>query len=147
MKKIMLVVLAVLMILPLAVSCAKKEEAVKTVSQEMQNLVILDYSKAYNEDGTLDETKIEEIYNAAFTIEVPEGQNPTVKDVVDSYDPDRAAHDTMLPDFADIVAAEPYAWGVYVNGEAAMMNTEIALDDEVKFVYEQVIVASTDAAN
>ena len=140
MKKFLLVVLAVLMILPLAVSCAKeeKQEEVKTTPQEMQNLVILDYSKAYNEDGTIDETKVEKINEGPFTIAVPEGQKPTIKDVVDNYDPDREVHETLLPDFADIKGNEEFAWAVYVNGDEASMTTEFELTDEVKFVFEKL---------
>ncbi|MBE6712306.1 MAG: hypothetical protein E7580_02165 [Ruminococcaceae bacterium] len=150
MKKFLFVVLAVLMILPVAVSCGQE----KTKDVEMKSVEIASYIGAYNEDGTLDETKITSISTGTAIAKVPEGEKLSVKHVILGYDESAyIENDTLLKTFAGINAGantenDEYMWIVYVNDQDAKLSDEVKPEDVIKIVCERgEVLAGEEAEN
>jgi len=140
MKKLMYVVLAVLMILPVLASCGSAPEGEPVA---ISNFQVVSYADAYAEDGTKDEELAVELYNGAATAYVPEGQTVTLKLVLEGYiydnGVDAVANDagTMYESFSGYANGNGFFWNYYVNGKEASLSAEVKPEDTIKVVYEK----------
>jgi len=148
MKKLAMVLLAVLLVLPLAVSCGGGEEGTKIV---MENVTLVSYANAYStqtvtgtEPPVKDESLKSEIYSGPITAIVPEGATLCVKHIVDGYARDldgAAVYDKASNTYvklADLSEGNGFAWLYYVNGADAGLGTEVREGDTVIISYEKV---------
>jgi len=145
MKKIAYFLLAVVMVLPLLVSCGGDAE---TTSVEVPNVTIVSYANAYSETATgenpvRDESLATQIYSGSLTAKVAEGATLTVKDVVDAYANDLdggAVYDAtknVYQKLADLSEGNGFFWNYKVNGADAGLSTEIQATDTILIVYEK----------
>ncbi|MBQ4037672.1 MAG: hypothetical protein IJC84_06055 [Clostridia bacterium] len=132
MKKVLMVVLAVLMILPLAVSCGGGREGNPVV---VSNVYVIDNSgeAPVTLFGSEGET---------LTAIVEEGAELTVRDIVDAYHDDIAggfydedAH--AYTKLGDLGENSEFFWNYKVNGVDSGLNTKVAEGAKVEIVYEK----------
>ena len=148
MKKFAMVLLAVLLVLPLAVSCGGGEEGTKVV---LNNVTLVSYANAYpaqtatgEEIPAKDESLKTEIYAGPVTAVVPEGATLCVKHIVDGYARDLdggAVYDEASNTYvklADLSEGNGFAWLYYVNGADAGLGTEVKEGDTVIISYERI---------
>ena len=140
MKKFMFVVLAILMVLPVVVSCSSAPEGNPV---EVADFKIISYADAYAEDGTKDEELAVELYAGSAIAYVPEGTAMTVKHLIDGYiydngvDAAENSGGTMYESFSGYASGNGFFWNIYVNGKEARLSTEIKAEDSIKMVYEK----------
>ena len=140
MKKLMFVVLAILMILPVIASCSSAPEGNPVMVEKFQ---IISYADAFDAEGNKDEELAVELYNGVATAYVPEGETMTLKHVIEGYiydnGVDAVANDagTMYESFSGYANANGFFWNYYVNGKEASLSAEVTANDEIKVVYEK----------
>ena len=128
MKKLLCVMLAVLMIVPLLVSCGNKADGSEI---EVANVKVYRYN-----DTTATETT--EIYSGPITAVVEEGAVLTVKDVVLGFDVN-AVYDEDTSRFTkinELPADAEWFWNYQVNGAPKSLATEIQATDSIEIIYE-----------
>lgn len=146
MKRMMYVIIAVLMILPLIVSCGSKHEGTPTEVADVKVLSMYsaegsDENATAVVDGNADTATA--IYEGAVTAYVAEGATLTLKDVVDAYanDIDGDAfydEDTyMYTKLAGLTANGDWFWNYKVNGKEVGLNTEIKATDSIEIIYQK----------
>ena len=142
MKKVMYVVLAVLMILPVLASCGSAPEGNPVAVNDFQ---VITYADAYAEDGTKSEDLAISLYSGVATAYVPEGETMTLKHVIEGYiydnGVDAVSNDagTMYESFSGYAndPANGFFWNYYVNGKEASLSVEVKPEDVIKVVYEK----------
>jgi hypothetical protein len=139
MKKMMFVVLAVLMILPVIVSCGSAPEGNPVAVADFQ---VVSYADAYAEDGTKSEDLAVSLHSGEVTAYVPEGVAMTVKHVIEGYIYDNgidASFNETLNRYDSLAgySADVFFWNYYVNGREATLATEVQATDSIKIVYEK----------
>ncbi len=145
MKKVSALLLAVLLILPMAVACSTGP---KGDPVEVPNVTVVSYKGVETEVATgevaTEENSVTTFYTGSVTAYVEEGALLTVKDVLDGYarDLDSTAHydeDTGCYNrFHDILNSDGWFWNVYVNGAEARMDQEVkAATDKIEIRYEK----------
>ena len=140
MKKVMYVVLAVLMILPVLASCSSAPEGNPVAVNDFQ---VITYADAYAEDGTKSEDLAISLYSGAATAYVPEGETMTLKHVIEGYiydnGVDAVTNDagTMYESFSGYATGNGFFWNYYVNGKEASLSAEVKPEDVIKVVYEK----------
>lgn len=139
MKKVMYLVLAVLMILPVVVSCGSAPEGNPVAVADFQ---VVSYADAYAEDGTKSEDLAVSLHSGEVTAYVPEGTAMTVKHVIEGYVYDNgvdAAFNETLNRYDSLAgySAGEFFWNYYVNGKEATLATEVQATDSIKIVYEK----------
>ncbi len=140
MKKLMYVVLAVLMILPVIASCSSAPEGNPVAVNDFQ---VISYADAYDEAGAKSEDLAVSLYSGAATAYVPEGETMTLKHVIEGYiydnGVDAVSNDagTMYESFSGYANGNGFFWNYYVNGKEASLSTEVKAEDAIKVVYEK----------
>lgn len=140
MKKVMYVVLAVLMILPVLASCSSAPEGNPVAVNDFQ---VITYADAYAEDGTKSEDLAISLYSGVATAYVPEGETMTLKHVIEGYiydnGVDAVSNDagTMYESFSGYANGNGFFWNYYVNGKEASLSVEVKPEDVIKVVYEK----------
>ena len=140
MKKVMYIVLAVLMILPVLASCGSAPEGNPVAVNDFQ---VITYADAYAEDGTKSEDLAISLYSGSATAYVPEGETMTLKHVIEGYiydnGVDAVANDagTMYESFSGYAIGNGFFWNYYVNGKEASLSVEVKPEDVIKVVYEK----------
>ena len=138
MKRMMFLVLAILMILPVVVSCGSAPEGNPVA---VSNVTVVSYQDAYAEDGTRGEGV--EIYNGLVTAYVPEGETMTLKHVVEGYvydnDVDAVLNDagTMYESLAGYANGDGFFWNYYVNGKEVSLSQAVKETDVIELVFEK----------
>ena len=133
----MYVLIAVLMILPLIVSCGGQ----KGTPTEVANVKVLSMYSADAENNVAAEAAV--IYEGLVTAYVAEGATLTLKDVVDAYanDIDGDAfydEDThMYTKLAGLAAQGEWFWNYTVNGKEVGLNVEIQPTDAIQIIYQK----------
>lgn len=120
--------LAVLMIVPMFVSCGGKTEGTEV---EVANVKVYRYN-----DTTA--TATTEIHSGSVVAVVAEGAALTLKDVVLGFDPN-AYYDESTSRFVKISeysADAEWFWNYTVNGAPANIFAEIQPTDTIEIVYE-----------
>lgn len=140
MKKVMYVVLAVLMILPVLASCGSAPKGNPVAVNDFQ---VITYADAYAEDGTKSEDLAISLYSGVATAYVPEGETMTLKHVIEGYiydnGVDAVSNDagTMYESFSGYANGNGFFWNYYVNGKEASLSIEVKPEDVIKVVYEK----------
>ena len=141
MKKVMYVVLAVLLILPVLASCSSAPEGNPVVVNDFQ---VITYADAYAEDGTKSEDLAISLYSGVATAYVPEGETMTLKHVIEGYiydnGVDAATNDQGMYESFSGYSNDPangFFWNYYVNGKESGLSTEVKPEDVIKVVYEK----------
>lgn len=137
MKRMMFLILAVLMILPMAVSCGGD----KGTPTEVASVKVVSMYSADAENNVATEPAT--IYEGAVTAYVAEGAILTVKDVVDAYANDidgDAFYDEgkhMYTKLAGLAASGEWFWNYKVNGKEVGLDTEIKPEDTIELIYQK----------
>lgn len=140
MKKVLFVALAVLMILPVIVSCSSAPEGNPVSVGDFQ---VVSYADAFDEAGNKSEDLAVSLYNGAATAYVPEGETMTLKHVIEGYiydnGVDAVTNDagTMYESLAGYANGNGFFWNYYVNGKEASLSAEVKAEDSIKVVYEK----------
>ncbi len=140
MKKVLYVVLAVLMILPVLASCSSAPEGNPVAVADFQ---VVSYADAYSAEGAKDENLAVTLHNGEVTAYVPEGAAMTLKDVVEGYIYDNGVDavtneaGTIYESLAGYQSGNGFFWNFYVNGREASLATEVQPTDSIKVVYEK----------
>lgn len=138
MKRMLYFLVAVLMILPMIVSCGSQKKGTPT---EVANVKVLSMYSADAENNEAEEASV--IYEGGVTAYVEEGAALTLKNVVDAYanDIDGDAfydEDThMYTKLAGLSASGEWFWNYIVNGQEAGLTTEIKATDTIQIVYQK----------
>ncbi len=138
MKRVLFFLVAVLMILPMIVSCGSQQKGTPT---EVANVKVLSMYSADAEGNVAEEAAT--IYEGAITAYVAEGAALTLKNVVDAYanDIDGDAfydEDThMYTKLAGLSANAGWFWNYTVNGKEVGLNTEIKATDSIEIIYQK----------
>ena len=141
MKKLMYVVLAVLMILPVIASCSSAPEGTPVAVNDFQ---VISYADAFAEDGTKDESLAVSLYSGAATAYVPEGETMTLKHVIEGYiydnGIDAVTNDagTMYESFSGYANGNGFFWNYYVNNAEAGFGTAVPEGAKVEIRYEKL---------
>ena len=140
MKKVMYVVLAVLMILPVIVSCSSAPEGNPVT---VNNFQVISYESAFDEAGNKDESLAVSLFSGVATAYVPEGETMTLKHVMEGFIYDNGVDSvlndagTMYESFYGYAGGNGFFWNYYVNGQEASLSTEVKPEDTIKVVYEK----------
>ena len=138
MKKLMFVILAVLMILPVVVSCSSAPEGNPVA---VSNFKVVTYQDAYAEDGTKGEGAV--IYEGEVTAYVAEGATMTLKDVIAGYVYDKGVDavtneaGTMYESLAGYANGNGFFWNYKVNGKEVSLATAVQATDTIEIVFEK----------
>ncbi len=143
MKKVLYLLLAVMLILPMAVACGATPEGEPIA---IANVQVLDYSLAYSEatDGaapTIDETMITTIFSGEVTAYVAEGAPLTLKDVVEGYIHDNNVDavtneaGTMYTSLSGLTEGDGFFWNFTVNGTETSLSATINATDTIVIAY------------
>ncbi len=138
MKRLMFVVLAVLMILPVIVSCSSAPEGNPVA---VANVKVITYQDAYAEDGTKGEGVV--LHEGEVTAYVPEGATMTLKDVIAGYVYDKGVDavmneaGTMYESLAGYANGNGFFWNYKVNGKEVSLATPVQATDTIEVVFEK----------
>lgn len=145
MKKLLFVVLAIVLVLPMIVSCANTPDGEPV---EITNVKVISYQNAYPEAETgavakPDKSLATELYSGTVTAYVVEGEKLTLKDVVDGYARDldgSAVYDESTARYTkinDLAALDGWFWNYYVNGSESSLTAEVKAGDAIEIVFEK----------
>ena len=136
MKKLFCLLLAVLMIVPMFVSCGNGGSGV-----EFQNVKVYRYN-----DKTA--TTTTEFYASSLTVTVEEGAEVTLKDVVLNFDPAAYYNEatSRFDKISEFSADAEWFWNYTVNGEAANLSTVVKPEDAIEIIYEPLNKEEAPAA-
>ncbi len=139
MKRVIYLLVAVLMILPMIVSCGSQQKGTPT---EVANVKVLSMYSADAENNVAEEASV--LYEGAVTAYVEEGAALTLQNVVDAYandidgdafyDEDTHAYTKL----AGLVSGNGWFWNYTVNGKEVGLDTEIQATDTIQIVYEKI---------
>ncbi len=145
MKRVLFLMLAVLMLLPMVAACGSSREGTPV---EVANVKVISYKDAYTQAATgeaaqLDKTLGTVLYEGPITAYLAEGESLTLKHVVDSYaldidgnaiyDEDNARYTKL----ADLGAADGFFWNYYVNAKESGLGNAIQATDAIEIVFEK----------
>lgn len=143
MKKVLYVLLAVMMVLPMIVSCSSAPEGEPVVFSNVEVLVF--DATAYAEDGTRDDSLAIPIHQGEdVTAYAADTNAVTLKEVIAGYTYDKQVdyamneHGTMYESLAGYAADSTFFWNYYVNGKESSLSTVVKPEDVIKIVYEKI---------
>ncbi len=141
MKKVLYVLLAVMMVLPMIVSCSSAPEG-EPVAFANVEVVIYD-ATAYAEDGTRDDAAGIPLHKGEVTAYAADVNAVTLKEVIAGYTYDNGIdymmneHGTMYESLAGYAADGTFFWNYYVNGKECSLSTVVKPADTIKIVFEK----------
>ena len=141
MKKVLYVLLAVMMVLPMIVSCSSAPEG-EPVAFSNVEVVIFD-ATAYAEDGTRDDTFGIQLHKGEVTAYAADVNAVTLKEVIAGYTYDNGIdyvlneYGTMYESLAGYAGDGTFFWNYYVNGKECSLSTVVAPTDTIKIVFEK----------
>ena len=139
MKRIIYFLVAVLMILPMIVSCGSQQKGTPT---EVANVKVLSMYSADAENNEAAEASV--LYEGAVTAYVKEGVALTLQNVVDAYANDidgNAFYDEDTHTYtklAGLAAGNGWFWNYTVNGREVGLDIEIKATDTIEIKYEKI---------
>ena len=140
MKKLLYLALAVLMILPLTVACGSAPEGDPVAVADFS---VISYSDAYGDGAVKDEAMAIELYKGEVTAYVVEGNDMTLKDVIEGYVYDKGVDastneaGTIYESLAGYTADGTFFWNFYVNGKEASLSAKVQPTDSIKVCFEK----------
>lgn len=146
MKRVLFFIVAVLMILPMIVSCGEEKKEGKLV--DVPNVKVLSLYSADAEGNVA--AQASEIYKGTVTAYVEADATLILKDVVDAYARDintDAYYDEdnrMYTKFAGLSAGSDWFWNYIVNGEEVGLDFEVKVGDSIEIIFQKISDETVD---
>jgi hypothetical protein len=140
MKKVLYVLLAVMMVLPMIVSCSSAPEGEPVA---FANVEVVAFDAAAYADGTRDDSLGVQIHTGEVTAYAADVNAVTLKEVIEGYTYDKQIdsvmneYGTMYESLAGYAADGTFFWNYYVNGKECSLSTVVKPSDTIKIVFEK----------